>query len=276
MPRYPPGMLGSIISVIVTAFFTGALARFAVPGPDPYSQAQGVSTPAPGGVEAKAPELLIHTLDDYVSLPDAYAQALVAAFRTGVEDVRIPHDLLTGVLSALELVGATMDDALRLALANDETVPASLPLALLLNFAATQVRPSSVVGPIPTSPFANLTWREKGLAFERIEQADPAIVALIDANAPQPLFDGGSGLLRFVGNAMLVFAPFAGYSEYACSTEAAGARPDDPSAGTSRATCPAARLRPTAGRSSSATRWARCSSSTAASRSPTSRSAPRR
>jgi uncharacterized membrane protein YeaQ/YmgE (transglycosylase-associated protein family) len=35
MPRYPHGMLGSIISVIVTAFFTGALARFAVPGPDP-------------------------------------------------------------------------------------------------------------------------------------------------------------------------------------------------------------------------------------------------
>ncbi len=35
MSRYPPGMLGSIISVIVTAFFTGALARFAVPGPDP-------------------------------------------------------------------------------------------------------------------------------------------------------------------------------------------------------------------------------------------------
>ncbi|MEP6811542.1 MAG: hypothetical protein ABI990_00990 [Actinomycetota bacterium] len=35
MPRYPPGMLGSIISVVITAFFTGALARFAVPGPDP-------------------------------------------------------------------------------------------------------------------------------------------------------------------------------------------------------------------------------------------------
>jgi uncharacterized membrane protein YeaQ/YmgE (transglycosylase-associated protein family) len=28
-------MLGSIVSVVVTAFFTGALARFAVPGPDP-------------------------------------------------------------------------------------------------------------------------------------------------------------------------------------------------------------------------------------------------
>ena len=35
MPRYPHGMLGSIVSVVVTAFFTGALARFAVPGPDP-------------------------------------------------------------------------------------------------------------------------------------------------------------------------------------------------------------------------------------------------
>ena len=35
MPRYPHGMLGQIIAVILTAFFTGALARFAVPGPDP-------------------------------------------------------------------------------------------------------------------------------------------------------------------------------------------------------------------------------------------------
>jgi hypothetical protein len=201
------------IQLLVRDTYAG-LAVFAVPGPDPYSQAQAVTTASPGGVEARAPELLAHTLDDYVSLPDAYAQALVAAFRTGVEDVPIPHTLLGGALSVLELVGATMDDALRLVLANDETVPASLPLALLMNFAATQVRPSSVVGPIPSSPFANLTWREKGLAFERIEQADPAIVALIDANAPQPLRDGASGLLRFVGNAMLVFAPFAGYSEF--------------------------------------------------------------
>lgn len=201
------------IQLLVHDTYAG-LAVFAVPGPDPYSHAQGLTSPAPGGVEAKAPALLAHTLDFYVALPDAYAQALVAAFRTGVEDVPIPHSLLGGALSALELVGATMDDVLTLALANDETVPASLPLALLMNFAATQVRPSSVAGPIPSSPFANLTWREKGLAFQRIEQADPAIVALIDANAPQPLREGASGLLRFAGNALLVFAPFAAYSEY--------------------------------------------------------------
>ena len=35
MPRYAHPMAGQIIAVIVTAFFTGALARFAVPGPDP-------------------------------------------------------------------------------------------------------------------------------------------------------------------------------------------------------------------------------------------------
>ena len=34
-PRYPPGVAGSVISIILTAFLTGALARFAVPGPDP-------------------------------------------------------------------------------------------------------------------------------------------------------------------------------------------------------------------------------------------------
>jgi len=35
MPRYAHAMASQIIAVIVTAFFTGALARFAVPGPDP-------------------------------------------------------------------------------------------------------------------------------------------------------------------------------------------------------------------------------------------------
>jgi hypothetical protein len=201
------------IELLVHDTYAG-LAVFAVPGPDRYSQAQDLTSSTPGGVEAKAPELLVHTLDFYVSLPDAYAQALAAAFRTGVEDVPIPRELLGGTLAALELVGATMDDALRAVLENDQPVPASLPLALLMNFAATQVRPSAVAGPIPSSPFANLTWHEKGQAFERIEQADPAIVALIDANAPQPLRDGASGLLRFAGGTLLELGGFAAYTEY--------------------------------------------------------------
>jgi uncharacterized membrane protein YeaQ/YmgE (transglycosylase-associated protein family) len=35
MPRYPPRMLGSVIALLLSGFVTGALARFAVPGPDP-------------------------------------------------------------------------------------------------------------------------------------------------------------------------------------------------------------------------------------------------
>ncbi|HET7571184.1 MAG TPA: hypothetical protein VFJ77_00790 [Gaiellaceae bacterium] len=35
MPRYAPSMLGSVIALLVSGFVTGALARFAVPGPDP-------------------------------------------------------------------------------------------------------------------------------------------------------------------------------------------------------------------------------------------------
>jgi uncharacterized membrane protein YeaQ/YmgE (transglycosylase-associated protein family) len=34
-PRYAPRMLASIIALLLSAFVTGALARFAVPGPDP-------------------------------------------------------------------------------------------------------------------------------------------------------------------------------------------------------------------------------------------------
>lgn len=35
LPRYPPRVAGAVASVIITAFVTGALARLALPGPDP-------------------------------------------------------------------------------------------------------------------------------------------------------------------------------------------------------------------------------------------------
>ena len=185
------------------------LGVFAVPGPitDRYSLAQGRTSARPGAVEAKAPELIAHTLDNYVNLPDTYLQALVAAFRDGAPDT-------AGGLAGLELLAATFDDVLQVVLQNDLAVPASLPVALLLNFAATQVRPTAVIGPIPSSPFANLSWAEKGQALQRIERADPDLIALIDANAPQPLTESASGLLRFIGNVLLTLAAFAPYTEF--------------------------------------------------------------
>jgi hypothetical protein len=45
------------------------LVAFVVPGPDPYSVAQGQSTTEPGGIEAGTTELLIELLDRFVELP---------------------------------------------------------------------------------------------------------------------------------------------------------------------------------------------------------------
>lgn len=201
-------LVEQVIEALVRDTFAG-LGVFAVPGPvtDRYSLAQGQTSTRPGSVQAKGPELIAHTLDRYIGLPDSYLQALVAAFRDGAPDT-------AGGLAALELLGKTIDDVLQVVLANDAAVPASLPAALMMNFAATQVRPTSVVGLIPTSPFANLRWVEKGQALQRIEQADPDLVALIDANAPQPLQGSGSGLLRFLGNVLLTLAGFAPYTEF--------------------------------------------------------------
>jgi hypothetical protein len=201
-------LVEQVIEVLVRDTFAG-LGVFAVPGPitDRYSLAQGQTSTRPGSVQAKGPELIAHTLDRYIGLPDTYLQALVAAFRDGAPDT-------AGGLAALELLGKTIDDVLQVVLANDAAVPASLPAALMLNFAATQVRPTSVIGLIPTSPFANLKWAEKGQALQRIEQANPDLVALIDANAPQPLQTSASGLLRFLGNVLLTLAGFAPYTEF--------------------------------------------------------------
>lgn len=201
-------LVEQVVELLVRDTFAG-LGVFAVPGPitDRYSLAQGQTSARPGSVQAKGPELIAHTLDRYLGLPDDYLQALIAAFRDGAPDT-------AGGLAALELLGKTLDDVLQVVLANDAAVPASLPAALMMNFAATQVRPTSVVGPIPSSPFANLRWAEKGQALQRIEQADPDLVALIDAHAPQPLQESASGLLRFLGNVLLTLAGFAPYTEF--------------------------------------------------------------
>lgn len=46
-----------------------ALVAFVVPGPDPYSVAQGQSTKEPGGIDAGGTGLLIELLDRFVGLP---------------------------------------------------------------------------------------------------------------------------------------------------------------------------------------------------------------
>ena len=213
-------LAGPALDLLTHDTFAG-LAVFAVPGPDRYSRAQRLTSPTPGGVQARGPEFLRHTLDHYLPFPDAYVHTLAAAFATGVSEVPLPSSLLGGLLGRLEHHAATLDEALRAALANDESVPASLVAALLLNVAATQVNPRAVIGPIPASPFANLSHREKGLAFDRLERADPDIVALVDAALPEPLNESASGLVRFVSGVKLALTPFGAYSEFGVFDRAA-------------------------------------------------------
>jgi hypothetical protein len=94
------------------------------------------------------------------------------------------------------------------------TLPLSLVVAMLLNLVATQVNPLAVTGSL-LSPFARLTFQEKAEVFELIEGTDADLVALLDTGLPEPLKGTLSGLLRFVGGALLEFAGFGAYNEFA-------------------------------------------------------------
>lgn len=187
---------------------------FQVPGSDRYSRAQGVTSSRPGGIDAKGHELLLLDLDDFLPIPESYVQALAASLTTAVSDIPIPLDIL-GLLGRLgERLAAQMDDALRSLLRSDSAVPLSLVIALLLNVAATQVKPLSVAGAIPGSPFASLEFAEKAKAFELLERGDAELVALLDSGAPEPLKGSLSGLLKFVGGALLEFGTYLSYGEW--------------------------------------------------------------
>ncbi|MFN2495417.1 MAG: hypothetical protein ABR608_05865 [Pseudonocardiaceae bacterium] len=186
------------------------LSTFVFPGSDVYSQAQGTPQAEPGGLAAKATDFLLDSLDNFVPFPDEIAQPIAQALATGLDDSGIA---LPG-LDMLPSEVATLDDALQLLLESDSAVPLSLVVAGLLNLLATQVNPAVVSGAF-LSPFARLSYPEKARAFELLEGPDADLVALLDAEFPQPLQNSVSGLLRFVGGALLEFATFGGYNEYA-------------------------------------------------------------
>jgi hypothetical protein len=189
------------------------LVAFSVPGQDPYSQAQGVTDTRPGGIEAKTTDVFMVDLDDFLPVPDTYVHALAASFTTAVSDIPIPIDLLGTLAQMGEQFAGQMDDALRSLLQSDSAVPLSLLIAMMLNFLATQVNASSLVGPFPTSPFANLSFDDKARAFDALENADSQLVATLDSGAPQPMKSSLSGLLKFVGGALQEFGAYLSYGE---------------------------------------------------------------
>ncbi|MFD2396346.1 hypothetical protein ACFSVJ_05175 [Prauserella oleivorans] len=164
----------------------------------------------PGALEARTTDFLIDALDNFVPFPDELARPVATALATGLADSGVS---LPG-LDLLPTEVATLDKALSALLRNDAALPLSLPIAALLNLLATQVNPAAVNGPF-LSPFARLTYAEKARAFALLEGADSDLVALLDVHLPEPLKASVSGLLKFVGGALIEFATFGSYTEYA-------------------------------------------------------------
>src|SRR4051812_26435167 len=204
---------GPALKILARDTIAGLVA-FEVPGSDRYSHAQGVTSATPGGIDAKGTEVFLIDLDTFLPFPDTYVHALAASFPASVSDIPIPLELLGPLAKLGEQFAAQMDDALRSLTQSDAAVPLSLLIALMLNFLATQVRPTSIVGPIPASPFANLSFKEKAAALEALEATDSNLLATLDSNAPEPLKDSLNGLLKFVGGALQEFGAYLSYGEW--------------------------------------------------------------
>ncbi|TCP46844.1 hypothetical protein EV191_113123 [Tamaricihabitans halophyticus] len=202
-------LLRPVLAKLATDTMNG-LVVFVCPGPDEYSKAQGTPRGDPGALEADAARFLTEALDNFVPFPDELARPVTAALTTGLADAGIE---LPG-LDALPNEVATLDKALGSLLRNDATIPLSLLIAGLLNLVATTVNPAAVNGPF-VSPFARLSFDEKARAFEVIETPLASLVSTLDVQLPQPLSESVSGLLKFVGGALLEFAAFGSYGEYA-------------------------------------------------------------
>jgi hypothetical protein len=186
---------------------------FSVPGRDPYSTAQGTPRGHAGGIEAGGTDFLIDNLDRFLPFPDDLLRPAASALVAALRDLPLPLPLPLPI--PLPLPGGVLGDveeALLFILANDDTVPLSLPVALLLNYVGTVADPLSLEGPF-LSPFARLSFADKARAMEMIEATNPDLVALLDANVPEPLRASVSGLLRFLGGALHEFAAFGCFGE---------------------------------------------------------------
>ncbi|NDL55464.1 hypothetical protein [Phytoactinopolyspora mesophila] len=182
------------------------------PGPDRFSRAQGTPRSEPGAIEAGAPDFIINALDNFLPFPDQIATPLATALATALDDTGIPlppslHSLLLGQVN-------TLDQALMVILRNDQAVPLSLVVALLLNLLATQVNPLAVTGSL-LSPFARLSLDEKCRAFELLEGPNADLLAVLDSNLPEPLTSSLAGLLQFLAGALLEFSAFGAHNEFA-------------------------------------------------------------
>jgi hypothetical protein len=179
-------------------------AVFVAPGPDPYSVAQGMPDPQPGAMEARAADFVMLGIDFSMRSPALLARPITAALGPALGDVRL-------ALAPSRVV--PLDQALALLLGSDEAVPLSLAVALLLDFLATQVNAASADGRF-LSPFARLTFADKGRVFERLEDPAPELVERIAAQTSQPLRPALAGQLAYIGGVLLEMSAVGTYIDW--------------------------------------------------------------
>src|SRR5579872_4138590 len=202
------GQSASIFDALSTDTLNGLVA-FVVPGPDAYSVAQGVSDSAPGGIAADGTAFMLNALDNFFPVPQEPLRLLVQSLTTGLT-ANLPG--LPG-LPVVPGLAEELDVALAALLAGQGSVPLSLMAALLLNFLATVIKPAALSGAF-LSPFSRLTFTEKTQAFALLEEEASSVAAMIDGSLSEPARDSVSGLLEFLGGALLEFVAFGTYSEF--------------------------------------------------------------
>lgn len=207
------GLLRPVLAELSRDTLNGLVA-FSLPGSDPYSTAQGTPRGEPGGIQAGGTTFLVQNLDRFLGFPDEIARPAASALVVALRGLPIPLPVLGDLLGLPDALIGPVEQALLSILQNDETVPLSLPIALILNALATLVDPFSLHGPF-LSPFARLSFADKARAMEMLETSQPALVALVDAHAPEPLRASASGLLEFLGGALHEFAAFGCVGESA-------------------------------------------------------------
>jgi hypothetical protein len=200
--------LSPIFDALAADTINGLIA-FVVPGPDSYSVAQGVADTAPGGIAADGTAFMLNALDNFYPVPQEPTLLLVQSLITGI-NANLPLIPIPPVLPGL---AEELDLALSVLLADETTVPLSLLVALLLNFAAALVDPLAVNGAF-LSPFSRLTFAQKTAAFALLETDAANVAALIDQNISEPVKDSISGLIEFLAGALLEFAAFGSFSEF--------------------------------------------------------------
>jgi hypothetical protein len=190
------------------------LSVFVVPGPDAYSRAQGTPRPEPGAMEMATTPFLIKALDGSVPFP-SLSQPVAAALASGLAATPLPLPTAGLSLSEVEALGpiTSVDQAVTYLLRNNQTIPLSQVVALLVDFLAIQVNPASAIGPFQ-SPFPRLTFAQKAQAMSLLEGGDSNLVALLDTQLPQSAQSSVSGFLKFIAGALLEFAAAGSYSEF--------------------------------------------------------------